>query len=84
MFAFQMLTQYRFPQAMHLDLFPLSVPNNFLVPSKRVFAFAHFFLPSIQNGSLLWWIIVFFHFKKEQFVQSLLGLGSDLLRQPEQ
>ena len=26
----------------------------------------------------------FFHFKKEQLVQSLLGLGSDLLRQPEQ
>lgn len=83
MFTFQMLTQYGFHQAMHLDLFPLSVPN-FLVPSKRVFAFAHFFLPSIQNGSLLWWIIVFSHFKKEEFVQSLLGLGSDLLRQPEQ
>ena len=77
MFAFKMLTQYGFHQAMHLDLFPLSVPN-FLA-----FALGHFFLPSIQNGSSLWWIIVFSLFKKEQFVQSLLGLGSDLLRQPE-
>ena len=67
---------------MHLDLFPLSVPN-FLASSKRIFAFAHFFLPSIQNGSSLWRKIVFSRFKKEQFVQSLLGLVSAILRQPE-